>query len=214
MVANAFAFHSDIGLGLFPSDNDTVSLSQILSSPTSNGPMEFSFTYDDSAGLDPADLTVSLNGVLLTDLSVNSTAHNTFQTIINNPALENLTNAKLTFTATPTGTLGVSFVGLGSITLEAVVPEPASASLSVGLVAMSVLTHRRRMRTNGPSSHSIPRHPPASFPHLPANSETPAFKRISLICSSVSVGDFSAVSISMIASKATGYFAINARACS
>jgi hypothetical protein len=141
-IDHAFAPSSDLGFGIVPFSGDPQSLTQILELPTSNSPMELSFSYDDfSSG--PADLTVSLNGIVLGDVSVTSKTPTTFQTIINNPSLENLANANLTFTATAIGTNASSWVGVGSITLEAVVPEPASASL-LGLAAMTVLTRRRR----------------------------------------------------------------------
>ena len=101
VVDHGFAANTNLGLGLVAESGDVETLSQILQLPTANGPMQLSFSSEQLL-TDSADLTVLLNGVVVGDVSVTSQTPATFQTLITDPSLENISNATLTFQVTDT----------------------------------------------------------------------------------------------------------------
>jgi hypothetical protein len=121
---------------------------QFLQLPTPNAPMFLSFTYGIRSDLPggPDDLRVSLNGVLLGDITASGTSLQTFQTEIDDPSLMNQANVVLMFQSSTTGP--VNFLNVGNISLTAV-PEPAMASSLLAIACGSALLRRRsRLRRN------------------------------------------------------------------
>ncbi len=132
---------ADHSFGLIPQATFPAAIRQFLQLPTANGPMTLSFTYflDLFPDTTPDDIQVFLNGTQIADVTASSGSVQTFQTVINNPAFENLTNAILLFQTTSNDPSGDG-VGIGNISLTAV-PEPASASLLI--FAAAALCRRR-----------------------------------------------------------------------
>lgn len=115
---------------------------QTLQLPTPNSPMQLSFTYGlQSLPAHSDELQVFLNSVLVADVTPTSTTTQTFQTTIDNPALENLANPVLLIQGTSTSQLG-DLIYVGNISLTSV-PEPM-----VGLIlpVLCMLCSQRRQR--------------------------------------------------------------------
>jgi hypothetical protein len=110
---------------------------QFLELPTASTPMELSFTYS----VNPAfgvtqDLQAYLGGELVGDVTAAGSPQ-TFQTIITDPSLQNLSNAELRFQAAG----GNTIVYIDNISLTAV-PEPASIG-TLGVACGSLFLRRR-----------------------------------------------------------------------
>jgi hypothetical protein len=130
-TTGVFTRASAKSFALIPAANEPSALRQTLQLPTPGTPMLLSFTYflELFPNASPDDIQVFLNGVELADLTVSSGSVQTFQTLVTDPALENLSNASLMFRATTTDP-SESFVDVGNISLTGV-PEPASGGLVV-----------------------------------------------------------------------------------
>jgi hypothetical protein len=116
---------------------------QFLQLPTPNSPIQLSFTYSlQQLSANTDDVQVFLNSVLLADIQPTSTTEQTFQLLIDNPALENLSNPLLLFQATSTASSG-DIIYIGNISLTAV-PEPATAWLLALAMVPWCAGHRRQ----------------------------------------------------------------------
>jgi hypothetical protein len=111
--------------------------------------MALSFTYflNDFPNSTPDAIQVFLNGTEIADVMATSNSIESFQTVITDPALENLSNAVIMFKATSTDPSG-DFVDIGNISLTAV-PEPASAALIIIGTSGLLCRHRRSKRRQG-----------------------------------------------------------------
>jgi hypothetical protein len=132
---------SDHSFEFSPFSNFPAGMRQFLQEPTPNSPMQLSFTYNllfSTSAND--DIQIFLNTVLVADVVPTSTSALTFQTQINDPTLENLSNAVLLIQATTSGNSGV--IEVGNISLTAV-PEPVGALI---LVVVGAVICARRSR--------------------------------------------------------------------
>ena len=144
LYSNAAVFLDNGGISLSPSSSERYGVRQLLQIPTPNVPMTLSLDYQNEF-LEPEpsgtiEVAAYLNGTLIGEFVANSTASQTFETEIDDPSLQNLSDAYLTFIASDSE--GSGFVNLDNISLTAV-PEPASFGL---LVAGLALTQRRSRR--------------------------------------------------------------------
>lgn len=87
----------------------------------------------------PVTLQVYLDGVLVATTTVSSGSSTSQQFLINNPALENLTDAPLVFSTSTS--INVTAIDMDNITLTGV-PEPVTASVVLG--GLLIIAGRRR----------------------------------------------------------------------
>jgi hypothetical protein len=130
---------------LLPSATYPAAMRQFLQEPTPNSPLLLSFTYYlgslPSGGSD--ELQVYLDNTLVADLAPSSTSLQTFQTELDDPSFQNVSNPLLMFRTTSTAASS-NYVYIGNISLSGV-PEPTNGWLLLSGAAASLL-HRRRRR--------------------------------------------------------------------
>jgi hypothetical protein len=126
---------------------------QYLQLPTSSGAMALSFTYflQDFPDSMPDNIQVTLNGTQIAEVTASSTTAQTFETVIDDPTLENQQNADLEFQATATGPEG-DYVDIGNISLTSL-PEPASGTLLFFLAC--ALGRRSRISPPGSTKDDV-----------------------------------------------------------
>ncbi|HEY1683243.1 MAG TPA: hypothetical protein VGG19_00650 [Tepidisphaeraceae bacterium] len=128
----------DHGFVFLPLTGDPYAIRQFLQMPTPDSAMMLEFS-DHSIFSGSGTLQVTLNGVVIANITVNSQTSTEQQFLISNPALENLTDAPLMFSATVNS--GPLQIEVDDITLTAV-PEPAA--MAVGLLAWGWAMRRWR----------------------------------------------------------------------
>lgn len=102
-----------------------------------------SLTSASATGLDKVEVTVKLSDATLNDIKAGNGYANTLFTVANNSALDGTT---VTFTSATAGSVQatVNQDATGAVTIGKVVPEPATATLS--LLALAALAARRRRK--------------------------------------------------------------------